>query len=251
MDNHSSDQFINNKPAYEVSKPTVNGYELQDINGIQIQENGINPNSNCNAPNPILPTQNVTQNPNPNPYNAPPQGFYNPDFPPNPYPYYPNASQGYPYNQNMAPNQFAYNNNMAVPKPLVATPPNNCLKNMLLVMSILMFIFLIVEMSVLNSYGIYFTNVCGIIDDVGIFTVATIFLISFIFARINKQGINPCIRTAITIVVWFVGFAIRGIGNMMFSRFNNSFILFAFLGIRAFLLFASIPISVLNGQMNN
>ena len=169
MDNQSSDQFINNKPAYEVSKPTANGYELQDINAMQTQENGINPDFNCNPPNPILPTQNVTQNPNPNPYNAPPQGFYDPNLPPNPSPYYPNASQGYPYNQNMTPNQFAYNNNM-VPKPLVVIPPNNCLKNMLLVMSILMFIFLIIEISVLNSKGIYF-NVC-IICLVGVLSIS-------------------------------------------------------------------------------
>ena len=122
-----------------------------------------------------------------------------------------------------------------------------CLKYMLLVMSILMFIFLISEYFILSSIDLAFKNVFIIIDDVGILIIAILFLVSFIYSIYGLKGINSIVRSIMTVFVWFVGFAIRGIGNMS-SDFDNGGTLFALLGIRAFLLFVSIPISFLNNS---
>ena len=184
MDNKSSDNFINNNVNYGQDKPTPNQYESKNINP-EIPDNNINPNQNYDAPNPMN-SQNVPRYP----YNAPPQGLYNPNYPtnypPNSYPSYPNTPQAYPYNPNLAVNQYPYNANVGmnvVPSPLVSplvlNGPNTCCKNMLLVMSIIIFVFLITEISVLNSLGIYSENAFVIVDEVGILIVALLFLISF------------------------------------------------------------------------
>ena len=148
-------------------------------------------------------------------------------------------------------NQYPYNANVGmnvVPGPVVLNGPNTCCKNMLLVMSIIIFIFLIIEISVLNSLGIYTENAFVIVDEVGILVVALLFLISFSFSRRGIQGINPIVRTIVTIVVWIFGFALRGMGNMMVEDSNNIGIFFMFLGIRAFLLFFAIPVTFVNGS---
>ena len=184
MDNKSSDNFINNNVNYGQDTPTPNQYESKNINP-EIPDNNINPNQNYDAPNPMN-SQNVPRYP----YNAPPQGLYNPNYPtnypPNSYPSYPNTPQAYPYNPNLAVNQYPYNANVGmnvVPSPLVSplvlNGPNTCCKNMLLVMSIIIFVFLITEISVLNSLGIYSENAFVIVDEVGILIVALLFLISF------------------------------------------------------------------------
>ena len=245
MDNNNSDNFINQQ-----DKPTTNPDQAESINNVEIQENGINSDLNYNAPNPVINPENTPKYP----YNAPPQGYYNPYPPPNPYPYYPNAPQAYPYNPNVIGNQFPYNNNTVgvnvVPNPLASYRPNNCIKSMLLVMSILMFIFLISEILYFNSLGIYTENIFIIVDEIGILVVAILFLISFIFSYNNKDGINPIVRTAITVIVWFVGFAIRGMGNTMDHNFDYAYINFIFLRIRTFILFFSIPISTINGKLS-
>ena len=245
MDNNSSDNFINQQ-----DKSTTNPNQVESINNVEIQENGINSDLNYNATNPVIKTENTPKYC----YNAPPQGYYNPYLPPNHYPYYPNAPQAYPYNPNVIGNQFPYNNNTvgvnAVPNPLVSYRLNNFIKGMLLVMSILMFIFLISEILYFNLLGKYTENIFIIVDEVGILVVAILFLISFIFNCNNKDGINPIVRTVITCIVCFVGIVIRAIGNVMVSNFDYFFNSFIFNLIRTFILFSSIPISVMNGKLS-
>ena len=77
-----------------------------------------------------------------------------------------------------------------------------------------------------------FKNIFIIIDDIAIFIIAIIFLISFILSIKNLNGINSIVRGIMTVLVWFVGFAIRVIGNMRSSR--------------AFIMFFAIPVSFLN-----
>ena len=113
-----------------------------------------------------------------------------------------------------------------------------------------MFTFLITEILFLNSRGIYTENIFIIVDEVGILVVAILFLISFIFACNNKHGINPIVRTVITVIVWFVGFGIRGMGNAIIHNFDYMFTNFIFLGIRTFILFFSIAVSVSNGKLS-
>ena len=137
---------------------------------------------------------------------------------------------------------------MEIPYHTGQKQPGKCLKSMLLVMSILMFIFLISEYFILSSINMAFNNIFIIIDDLGIFIIAIIFLISFILSIKNLNGINSIVRSIMTVLVWFVGFAIKGIGNMMSSDFDNGGTLFALLGIRAFIMFFAIPVSFLNNS---
>ena len=121
-----------------------------------------------------------------------------------------------------------------------------CLKYMLLVMSILMFIFLISEYFILSSKDLAFKNIYIIIDDAGILIIAIIFLVSFILSINGLKEINPIARTIITSFVWFVGCVIRGIGNSMLNTFDNAVTLFVLLVIRSFLLFFCVPVSFNN-----
>ena len=144
--------------------------------------------------------------------------------------------------------QNTINEGMEIPYHTGQKQPGKCLKSMLLVMSILMFIFLISEYFILSSINMAFKNIFIIIDDLGIFIIAIIFLISFILSIKNLNGINSIVRSIMTVLVWFIGFAIRGIGNMMSSDFDNGGTLFALLGIRAFIMFFAIPVSFLNNS---
>ena len=143
--------------------------------------------------------------------------------------------------------QNAINEGMEIPYYTHRKQPGNCLKSLLLVMSILMFIFLISEYFILSSINMAFKNIFIIIDDLGIFIIAIIFLISFILSIKNLNGINSIVRSIMTVLVWFVGFVIRGIGNMS-SDFDNGGTLFALMGIRAFIMFFAIPVSFLNNS---
>lgn len=242
MNNNYTDNFINYNPNYTGNKPTENPYPVENINAVETPENNFNSNSNYNAPVPVMNPQNSNQYL----FNAPPQGYYAPNFIPNSYPSSPYPPQGYPYNQN-AVNQIQSNNELTV-NPLIYQRPNGCIKNMLLVMSIIMFLFLIAEITIFNSLGIYFDNVFVIVDEIGILVCAILFLISFITKERNV--INPIMRSVITGIVWFVGFGLRGFGNIMSDNtFNEGGIKFGFLGLRSFILFFSIPVSTINGAI--
>ena len=104
--------------------------------------------------------------------------------------------------------------------------------------------FLIIEIIVLSSIGEVFKNGFVTADEIGIFIVAILFLVSFILSIRDKDIIVLSItRTIITINVWFVGFALRSLG--MDSE-NHYSIFIPLLVIRGFLLFMAIPFSFFN-----
>ena len=250
---------------------TINASSVENPKYEKIQQNEINPdlypanpisNSQANNPgqpypyNPNIPPQgNYPYHPNippqgNNPYNPniPPQGNYpyNPNIGPNSYPYNPNIPppQGFPY-YSVTSESFPNNAGIARPQQLVNPTLFKCLIVMLLIMSILMFTFLICEIIVLSSIGEAFKNGFVIADEIGILTCAILFLISFILS-IRKKNITVLgiTRTVITVAVWFVGFAIRGIGSM--DNFDHDGTYFALMAIRGFLMFMCIPVSSMN-----
>ena len=249
---------------------TINASSAENPKYEKIQQNEINPDlypanpiSNCQVNNPgqAYPyNQNMAPNSNPYNPNIPLQGNYpyNPNIPPQGnYPYNPNIGpNSYPYNPNIPPphgfpyysvsaESFPNNAGIVRPQHLVNPSVFKCLIAMLLIMSILMFTFLICEIIALSSIGEAFKNGFIIADEIGILTCAILFLISFILS-IRKKNITVLgiTRSVITVLVWFVGFAIRGIGTM--GDFDNGDTYFALLAIRGFLLFMCIPVSVMN-----
>ena len=171
----------------------------------------------------------------------------------NPY-LYPSDGQNYPYSSNIPgqsnqynfpPNEYPVNPTsqeiMTNQNYLIQNNRSQCLRYLLLVMAIMQLIFLILDIIILNVSHDLFTTYL-IVDQVGIFCVAIIFLLSFI----NKFKIHFLVRVVPTVAVWFIGSIIRGIGMTAAAEKNCSGIYFAFLGIRSFLLFFSIPIGVIN-----
>ena len=259
MDNNTSDKLI---PSYNIVQQQQNKFTLaassvEKPKSEGIQQNNYNPD--FYAPNPISNPQANNQG-QAYPYNPnmPPQGNYpyNPNMPPQGnYPYNPNMPpQGnYPYNPNMPPFQNSPYYNVTVEYPnrgIVSNPqqispiPAKCATAMLLIMSILLFTFLIIEIILLSSIGEAFKNGFIIADEIGILIVGILFLVSFILSIKDKDNIVLSItRTIITICVWFVGFALRSFG--MDSE-NHDSIFIPLLVIRGFLLFMAIPFSFFN-----
>lgn len=225
---------VNQNPLLEVNNSAPNAItDSPNMNAYQAAPN------NQNLP----PTNNYPYNQSQNTYqNITPQyNYYNPAIP-----YNPN-----PYNQNISPQGYPpYNPNIPNPNPIIiqqsnpnALPPN-CLRTMLLVMSILMFIIIIIDiiLFILLQYG---TGIIFImIDDIGILCCAILFLISFIYSKENK--VNSVVRTILVGIVWFVGFGLRGAANMFIREFGVTGYLFGILVVRTMILFFSIPISQCN-----
>ena len=162
----------------------------------------------------------------------------------------------YPYNPIIPPSQNSpyYSVTVDYPNKGIVTNPqpinpvvSKCLNVMLLIMSMLMFTFLICEFIILSSIGEAFKNVFIIADKIGILIVAILFLVSFILFIMKKNIIIVSIaRTIITVCVWFVGFAIRNIGTL--GDFDHVGTYIPLLIIRLFLLFIAIPFSVISCQ---
>ena len=247
MNNNTSDKL---SPSYSIVQQQQNQFTLaassvEKPKSEGIQQNNYNPD--FYAPNPISNPQTNNQG----------QAYpYNPNMPPKGnYPYNPNMPpQGnYPYNPNMPPFQNSPYYNVTVEYPnrgIVSNPqqispiPAKCATAMLLIMSILMFTFLIIEIILLSSIGEAFKNGFVTADEIGIFIVAILFLVSFILSIRDKDIIVLSItRTIITICAWFVGFSLRSIGSD-FEHHDSTFI--PLLVIRGFLLFMAIPFSFAN-----
>ena len=113
-------------------------------------------------------------------------------------------------------------------------------------MSILQFCIIIGDIIIFSGFNLGSGMIFIIIDDIGILTVAILFLLSFIFYQGNK--INGCVRSAVTVVVWFVGFTFRGIANMSMPDVIDIGALFGVMAIRTLILFFSIPVSFLNAK---
>ena len=165
-----------------------------------------------------------------------PQNPNNPDFQPQNTPY--NSNQPYPTN----PAQ-PYPTNPAQPYPTNPAQPNIttpaspvCSKILLIVMSIIQFLFVIIEIIVLSSKG-WMGIVCIHIDEVIVLGVSILFFLSYF----EKFNINPVIRTIVVVIAWFIGTVLRSF-SFSSERFGP---LFALMGVRTFILFFSIPISFL------
>ena len=188
MDNNTSDKL---SPNYNIVQQQQNQFTLAASSSEkpkyeEIQQN--NYNQDFYDPNPISNSQtnNQAQSYPYNP-NMPPQGNYpyNPNIPPNAYPYNPimPPSQNSPYYSAT----IEYPNKGIIPNPQPINPiVSNCLNVMLLIMSILMFTFLICEIIALSSIGEAFKNGFIIADEIGILIVAILFLVSFILSIMKK-----------------------------------------------------------------
>lgn len=245
---------------------TIDVSPVEKPNQEKIIQNDLN--QNLYAANPVSNSQSNNQaQPYYNP-NIPPNSYpYNPNIPPNAYPYNPNIPpNAYPYNPNIRPIRYLYNPNnpppqgfpyysvssesfpnngeVGTPQQLVNPSAFKCLIAMLLIMSILMFTFVIIENIVLYSKGKAFKNGFIIADDIGILICAILFIISSILAILKKNIIIlSIIRTVITVIVWIVGLTIRSIGMGDFDDMDTFFTL---LTIRGILLFMAIPVSAIN-----
>lgn len=246
MDNIQSDEFISNNGIYSNQNQVAANPPLTEKTQI-FQENNINPNSaattnsqNVYPAQPIaysrnIPPQNYNQNFAPQAYQQQP---YNPNIPPQVY--------QQPYNPNLPPGN-AYIQNGVIVQNSANFGPSKCIKNMLLVMAILQFFIIIIDIIFIIKFNHGTGMVFIIIDDIGIIVCAILFLLSFIYSSSEGNKINGKVRTIITAVVWFVGFAFRGIANMK-ANSNNIGALFGVMMIRTLILFFSIPVSFLNIQ---
>ena len=200
MDNNTSDKLI---PSYNIVQQQQNQFTLATFSVEKqksegIQQNNYNPDffapnpiSNPQANNQVQPfTYNPNNQSNEYSYNAiiPPQGSYNPNIAPNAYPFNPNnpPSHNSPY----------YSVTVEYPnKGIIAnsqTPSaieRKCAKTILLIMSILMFTFLVVEIIILSCIGVFFKNGFIIADEIGILTVAILFLVTFRLSIKEKNNI--------------------------------------------------------------
>jgi hypothetical protein len=257
MDNTSSD---NNSSNYNTVQPQQNQYSINSSSTEKPKYEAIKQNNNNQdlyAPNPISNSHSNNQT----------QFYsYNPNIIPTAYPYNPNIKpQGnYPYNPNTTPNSYFYNPNPAPSQEsqyyklesvtllnederpqYFCNTKNICLIVFLLIISLLMFSFVIFENIVISSKGKAFKIWFIIVDEIGILICGILYLISFILS-IRKKNITKLsiARTVITIIVWFSGVILRGVGTKR-GEYDNDETYATLLGIRSILLFFSIPASII------
>ena len=198
MENNKSDEFIyNNNVTQGQFETSLSSDEKPGLT----QNKDIN--EAINVPQPIsYPLNTPPQNYNPDF----PQGYqqpYNPNIPPQGYQQPYNIDQGYPYNQTtiIQHQQYPYRSTPAI-----------CGKTTLLVMAILQFLIIITDIILLAKVDYGSGTPFIIVDDVGILAVSVLFFLSFLFNIPNKdEKINGLIRSLVTVLVWFIGFALRGI----------------------------------------
>ena len=198
MENNKSDEFIYNSNVTQGQFET--SLSSDEKPGLT-QNKDIN--EAINVPQPIsYPLNTPPQNYNPDF----PQGYqqpYNPNIPPQGYQQPYNIDQGYPYNQTtiIQHQQYPYRSTPAI-----------CGKTTLLVMAILQFLIIITDIILLAKVDYGSGTPFIIVDDVGILAVSVLFFLSFLFNIPNKdEKINGLIRSLVTVLVWFIGFALRGI----------------------------------------
>lgn len=222
-DNISSEHFIRNNSSLAQNQPAINSYS-DSISIVETSENANNINENFNAPSPALNPKNINQS---QPYyeNSPQNNeTNNPNLTPNiPYPHYTNIpSQESPYIENKTPNQDPHNVEEAKP------PQNNNsyskqkrgIRILILVMSLIMIFFVIIEISYLNYLGIYTKCTFIIIDEGVILLCAILYLISLILSLIKSCVINPILMTIIMFLVMVEGPILRSIGNNAINDVN-------------------------------
>ena len=186
-------------------------------------------NSDSSAPIPAQNAQNYTPQEYNNQNNQPQVYSNNPS---QPYSYCTNQPQDYPYNS-IQP--YPLQKNQAL-----ISSSNSTLRLTFLIISIIQFLFVVIEIIVLivNKWiGIIFIH----IDEAAILVVSILYFLSFL----DKCNINPKLRSVLTGLVMFVGFGMRGIAMVI----NNGLIFIALMIVRTFILFLSIPISCLNSEI--
>ena len=180
-------------------------------------------NLNCNAATPAS-----------NPQNYIPQDPNNPGFLQNYIPQDPN-------NPNFNPQIIPYYYNQFQPIPIINSKSPVCPKCALMVMSIIQFLFILIEIIVL-SYKSWLGMVTIHIDEGLVLVVSILFFLNFF----DKFNINPVIRTLVVIVVLLAGILLR-VFSFSKERFGP---LIALMFARIFSFFPSIPISVLTAKPN-
>ena len=183
-------------------------------------------NSDSSAPTPAQNAQNYTPQEYNNQNNQTQIYSNNPN---EPYSYCTNRPQDYPNNSNQ-------------PYPLqknqvLISSSNRTLKLTFLIISIIQFLFIVVEIIVL-IVNKWIDIIFIYIDEAAILFVSILYFLSYF----DKCKINPKLRTALTGVVMFIGFGLRGIAMSI----NNELIFIALMMVRTFILFFSIPISYSN-----
>ena len=183
-------------------------------------------NLDSSAPIPAQNAQNYTPQEYNNQNNQTQIYSNNPN---EPYSYCTNRPQDYPNNSNQ-------------PYPLqknqvLISSSNRTLKLTFLIISIIQFLFIVVEIIVL-IVNKWIDIIFIYIDEAAILFVSILYFLSYF----DKCKINPKLRTVLTGVVMFIGFGLRGIAMAI----NNELIFIALMMARTFILFFSIPISYSN-----
>ena len=146
---------------------------------------------------------------------------------------YPGQAAFYPPQGNYFYNNVIQNND----GKQIATPENKLAEKykILMCLSILLIIFFIVDFVLQICCRL---NLFMLIDDFAILVIAIIFLIF----SCKRKSFNLMIGYA-NIFVWFVGFALRGIGMIQFRDSNLSMLNFFLNVVRTFILFFCIPLT--------
>ena len=144
-------------------------------------------------------------------------------------PYYPPTID---YNNNVNYNIGVYYNNVQLELPRQSS--GLYYPKIMVCLSIILI--LVVLIDTIFQFIIKFSPFI-LIDDVGLLTMAIIYLI---FTCKKKPPNHRALGIA-TVLVWFVGFGIRSFAMTQLIAFENSFVYFIMMGIRSFTMFFCIP----------
>ena len=225
-----SQEDINEKPYYDngsapIIQNTTDNSQPQNQIPVNNPPPYYDPNNNIQ---PQYPNQNNMQAPIYNPNNNQPS--INQTYPGSG-PYYPPPIN---YNKNMNYNNGIYYNS----QPQIAAQRTNCFQNpkTVIIFSILLIVVVIVDLILqITSEFVPFI----LIDDAGLLIIA----ITFLILICTKKSVGHPALGAATVIVWFVGFGLRGLGMSQFEEFGNAISFFFLTAIRTFVIFFCIPIA--------
>ena len=232
----SQDEIIEKPYHDDGSAPTIQSYnDNNNLPPLQNPSNNQSPYYDSNAPNDNQPqNQNLIINPPPSyPNNNTQLQYCNPD---NQQHYY-DPSPGTAQQIN---NGIQYNY-----EPQIVPPRSNQVKNpkLLICFAIILIIFFFVDISFLFSSDF---NSLFLVDDIAILFIAIIYLCDACdFSVFDRKAI-----AALTVIVWFVGFGLRGLGITMYGDKDNIFSSLFRTAIRTIILFICIPFFCNQRQMN-
>lgn len=226
-------------PYYPNSLP-----EYNNSNPIPKENNSNTPPQNYN---PKITPQNYNQNIPPQNYNpniSAQTNYNSQNIPSNINPYNPNLPGigNQLYDPKIPSQEYAYTQKEELTPNNKDQSHGKCSQIHLLIISILMFmiIFIDIILFIILHYGkrMLFTA----IDDIGILICGLLFLLSYKYFFSNKNKINPCLRTAVTVFVWFCGVGLRG-ASISDCEKDKVGLFIGVMIIRTIILFFSIPCS--------